>query len=46
MNQRSNDLAKSLKEAAKDKTIIIVSYRKSTLAIADRILELEPLAAS
>lgn len=39
-------ILKSLKEAAKDKTIIIVSHRKSTLAIADRILELEPLAAS
>lgn len=39
-------ILKSLKEAAKDKTIIIVSHRKSTLAIADRILELKPLAAS
>ncbi|MFR0614250.1 amino acid ABC transporter ATP-binding/permease protein [Lactobacillus porci] len=39
-------ILKSLKEAAKDKTIIIVSHRQSTLAIADRVLELQPLSAS
>lgn len=39
-------ILKSLKEAAKDKTIIIVSHRQSTLAIANRVLELQPLAAS
>lgn len=39
-------ILKSLKEAAKDKTIIIISHRQSTLAIANRVLELQPLAAS
>ena len=33
-------ILKSLKEEARDKTIIIVSHRKSTLAIADKIVEL------
>ena len=34
-------ILKSLKELKKEKTIILVSHRKSTMAIADRIYEIE-----
>jgi len=33
---------KSLKESAKDKTYVLVSHRKSSMGIADKVLEVEP----
>ena len=34
-------ILKALKEEAKDKTIVLVSHRKSTMGVADSVIDFE-----
>ena len=34
-------ILKSLKEEASDKTVVLVSHRKSTMGVADTVVEIE-----